>query len=383
MKMDVYKKNKVMIEFLNIKEINKRNKDALMNAFEVVLDSGWFILGKSVKTFEEEFAAYCGTKYCIGVANGLDALILILEGYKELGLMKNGDEVIVPSNTYIASILAISKAGLVPVLCEPDIDTYLLDASLIEEKITSKTKAILPVHLYGQLCDMDTINGIAKKYNLKVIEDSAQSQGAILNNKRSGNLADASGFSFYPGKNLGALGDAGAITTNDEELAVILKALRNYGSHVKYENQYRSINSRLDELQAALLSVKLKTLDEENQQRRLVAQYYQDNITNDAIILPFAKGSLVHNLLSHVFHVFVVRTPNRKALQQYLTQNEIQTVIHYPIPPHRQPAYKEWNQLSYPLSEKIHEQIISLPLSPVIKEEEYSKVVDIINNYKP
>lgn len=374
---------KTMVEFLSLKKVNLAYQKEMAEAFQRVLESGWFILGQEVKNFEKSFADYCGVSHCIGVANGLDALILILEGYKELGFMKNGDEVIVPSNTYIASILAISKAGLVPVLCEPEMDTYLLDASLIEQKITSKTKAILPVHLYGQLCNMDAINSIAKKYNLKVIEDSAQSHGAIYNNKRSGNLADASGFSFYPGKNLGALGDAGAITTNDEKLATILRALRNYGSQVKYENIYLGINSRLDELQAALLSVKLKSLDANNQRRREIAQYYQDNITNKNIILPFKKGIDVSNMLSHVFHVFVVRTANRKSLQLYLSQNEIQTVIHYPIPPHWQPAYKEWNQLSYPLSEKIHEEIISLPLSPVMKEEDYKKVADIINNYKP
>ncbi len=372
-----------MISFLNIKEINRRDKDALMAAFENVLDSGWFILGNNVKIFEKEFAEYCGTRYCIGVANGLDALILILEAYKELGFMKEGDEVLVPSNTYIASILAVSKAGLVPVLVEPGIDTYLLDPSLLEAKITSRTKAIMPVHLYGALCDMDAINAIAAKHKLKVIEDSAQSHGAVYNNKKSGNLADASGFSFYPGKNLGALGDAGGITTNDAALAEILMALRNYGSHVKYENRYRGINSRLDELQAALLSVKLRSLDEDNKIRRKIAQYYIDNITNNNIVLPFKQGISVTAMCSHVFHVFAVRVADRKKFQQYLSDNGVQTVIHYPIPPHKQLAYSEWEQLSYPLSEKIHNEIISLPISPVMSEAEYSTVVEIINNYRP
>lgn len=370
-----------MVEFLNIKAITQRSKNQLMQAFEEVLDSGWFIMGKAVKKFEEEFASYCGTKHCIGVANGLDALILILEGYKELGIMSKGDEVIVPSNTYIASILAISKAGLTPILCEPDINTYLLDPLLIEAKITSKTKAILPVHLYGQLCNMEAIAAIAKKHGLKIIEDSAQSQGAILNNKRSGNLGDASGFSFYPGKNLGALGDAGAISTNDDQLADVLRALRNYGSHVKYENLYQGINSRLDELQAALLSVKLKVLDSDNQRRREIAQYYIKNIVNDAISLPFGNSAAIEGMTSHVWHVFAVRTADRKKLQEYLSKNEIQTVIHYPIPPHKQVAYKQWNNMSFPITEKIHEEIISLPISPVMTEEEYKNVCQLVNAY--
>jgi dTDP-4-amino-4,6-dideoxygalactose transaminase len=304
-----------------------------------------------------------------------------LDGYKQSGIMKNGDEVVVPANTYIASILAISKAGLVPVLIEPDINSYLIDPARIEEKITEKTKAVLPVHLYGQLCDMDAINAIAKKHGLKVIEDSAQSQGAIYKGKKSGNLGDASGFSFYPGKNLGALGDAGAVTTNDDALTEVIKALHNYGSHVKYENLYQGINSRLDELQAAFLSVKLQVLDADNQRRRNVAQYYIDNITNEKIVLPFAKGSAVVNMLSHVWHVFAVRTSDRKGFQNHLTQQGIQTVIHYPIPPHRQPAYKEWNQLSYPVSEKIHSEIISLPISPVMGQDEIDMVIKAVNSF--
>lgn len=371
-----------MVEFLNIKKITSRDKDQFMAAFEEVIDSGWFILGKSVEKFEKEFASYCETKFCVSVANGLDALILIMEAYKIMGILKEGDEVLVPSNTYIASILAVSRAGLRPVLVEPDIYTYLMDPLLIEEKITSRTKAILPVHLYGQLCNMDAINSIAGKYNLKVIEDSAQSHGAIYKNKRSGNLGDASGFSFYPGKNLGALGDAGAVTTNDPELAEILKALRNYGSQKKYENKYLGLNSRLDELQAALLSVKLPKLDRDNQIRREIAQYFLENIKNDFITLPVNPQINAVSLLSHVFHVFAVRIPNRDHFQNYLSDNGIQTVIHYPIPPHQQKAYSEWSQLSFPISEKIHDEIISLPISPVMKLEDYKMVADVINKYK-
>ncbi|MEO5999800.1 MAG: DegT/DnrJ/EryC1/StrS family aminotransferase [Ferruginibacter sp.] len=372
-----------MIEFLNLKAINNKTKDELLNSFEKVLQSGWFILGQEVKKFEDIFAHFCGTAHCIGVANGLDALILILEGYKEMGFMKDGDEVIVPSNTYIASILAISKAGLKPILVEPDIATYLIDPALIEEKITNRTRAILPVHLYGQLCDMEKICRIAKKHNLKVIEDSAQSHGALFNGIKSGNFGDASGFSFYPGKNLGALGDAGAITTNDNKLFEIIKALRNYGSHVKYQNLYLGINSRLDEIQAAFLSVKLNNLDRENQRRRDIAQFYINNIKNNSIILPFNPDFQVANLFSHVWHVFVIRVLNRQHFQDYLLRNEIQTVIHYPIPPHKQPAYTEWHDIYYPISEQIHNEIISLPISPVMEQQECKKVVDVVNNYQP
>ena len=370
-----------MIEFLNLKAINDRSKNDLLYAFEKVIESGWYILGEEIKKFETDFAKFCGSKYCIGVANGLDALILILEGYKQLGIMQNGDEVIVPSNTYIASILAVSKAGLVPILVEPIIDNYLLDPALIEEKITSRTRAILPVHLYGQLCDMEAINNIAKKYGLKVIEDSAQSHGAIYNEIKSGNGGNASGFSFYPGKNLGAIGDAGAITTNEDELFNVVKALRNYGSHIKYENIYKGTNSRLDELQAAFLSVKLKVLDDDNNKRRQIAQCYINNIKNNKIVLPFQTGTPVINMFSHVWHVFAIRTSNRNLFQEYLSKNGVQTVIHYPVPPHKQLAYKEWNNFSFPVSEKIHSEIISLPISPIISMEECRQVVEIVNNY--
>jgi dTDP-4-amino-4,6-dideoxygalactose transaminase len=365
-----------MIKFLDLKKINSSHHQELCNAFARVLDSGWYIMGTELKKFEADFSAYCGTKHTIGVANGLDALILIIRGYKELGLMKDGDEILVPSNTYIATILAISANNLIPVLVEPDINTYNINPVLIEEKITSKTKGILVVHLYGQLCQMDKICEIAKNFDLKVIEDCAQSHGAISGGKKAGNWGDAAGFSFYPGKNLGALGDAGAITTNDDELAKTLRALMNYGSHVKYQNLYKGVNSRLDELQAALLSVKLKYLDAETESRRVIANKYLSEITNPKIILP-----KIANSLSHVWHLFVIQVENREVFQQYLADRDIQTVIHYPIPPHKQPAYKEWNQELFPISEKIHNSIISLPLSPVMPLEEVEMVISVINEY--
>ena len=363
-----------MITFLDLKGLNTQYRAELIEACTKVIDSGWYIQGNECKEFEKEFTQYCGTKYAIGVANGLDALILILRAYKELGIMKDDDEVIVPSNTYIASILAISQNNLVPVLVEPDINTLLIDPDKIEEKITSKTKAILPVHLYGQTCEMDKINEIAKKNNLKVIEDSAQSHGALYKDKRSGNLGDASGFSFYPGKNLGALGDGGAVTTNDEELANTIKALGNYGSHKKYENLYKGINSRLDEMQAAMLRVKLRYLDVESTKRREIANYYLKNIKNDSIVLPIVR---VED--NHVWHLFVIRTNKRDELQKYLLDNGIQTLIHYPIPPHKQNAYKEWNNESYPISEQIHDEVFSLPISGVQSLEDTVKIVNLLN----
>jgi dTDP-4-amino-4,6-dideoxygalactose transaminase len=365
-----------MIPFLDLKEINAQYRTELIESCVSVIDSGWYIQGNECTEFEKEFAQYCGTKYVIGVANGLDALILILRAYKELGIMKDGDEVIVPSNTYIASILAISQNNLVPILVEPNINTYLIDPIKIEEKITSKTKAIMPVHLYGQTCEMDNINKIAKKYNLKVIEDSAQSHGAYYKNKRCGNLGDASGFSFYPGKNLGALGDGGAVTTNDEELANTIKALGNYGSHKKYENLYKGANSRLDEIQAAMLRVKLKYLDNEIKKRREVANYYLENIKNDNLTLPTVRAED-----NHVWHLFVIRTNKRDELQKYLADNGIQTLIHYPIPPHKQNAYNEWGNVKYPISEKIHNEVLSLPISGVQSLEQTIKIVNILNEF--
>lgn len=365
-----------MVKFLDLKELNNQYSDELNQAFNRVLKSGWYILGKEVSDFEIAFSKYCGVKHTIGVANGLDALILIIRAYKELGVFKEGDEIIVPSNTYIASILAISENNLVPILVEPCLDTYNIDPLLIEKKITNKTKAILPVHLYGQLCDMSEIISIAKKHDLKIIEDCAQSHGARDGNTKAGNFGDAAGFSFYPGKNLGALGDAGAITTNNDELAKCIKAIMNYGSHIKYQNLYKGINSRLDELQAAFLNVKLKYLDEETEKRKYIAERYRSEILNEKIILP-----LNENKLSHVWHLFVIRTNDRDNLQKYLMENNVQTMIHYPIPPHKQNAYKEWNSMNYPIAEKIHSEVISLPLSPIMQLTEVDFVINVINNY--
>ncbi|RQO65695.1 aminotransferase [Pedobacter sp. KBW01] len=366
-----------MIKFLDLYKINQVHKEELLDAFSRVLDSGWYIMGNELKTFEKEFAAYCGVKHAIGVANGLDALILIIRAYKEMSIFKDGDEIIVPANTYIASILAISANNLLPVLVEPDLDNFNIDANLIEAKITSRTVGILPVHLYGQLANMDKINKIAQKYKLKVIEDCAQSQGAVnYDGEKAGNLGDAAGFSFYPGKNLGALGDAGAITTNDDQLAVTLRALLNYGSHVKYENLFKGLNSRLDELQAALLTVKLKHLDSETLVRKSIANRYIDGIKNKKIVLP-----KVENQDAHVWHLFVIRTDNRNHLQQYLTDNGIQTIIHYPIPPHKQLAYKEFKSLDLKITENIHNEVLSLPISPVMDLDEVDKVIKLLNEY--
>ncbi|MFT4756022.1 MAG: dTDP-4-amino-4,6-dideoxygalactose transaminase [Parvicella sp.] len=367
-----------MIKFLDLQKINAQYQVEIKEALNQVLDSGWYIMGTGLQQFETEFAAYCGAKYCIGVANGLDALILILRGYLELGKLQKGDEVIVPANTYIATILAISENGLVPVFVEPDPKTFNLDVHKIEAAITERTKVIMPVHLYGQTVDMTKVNAIAKQYGLLVIEDSAQSHGASWGEKRCGNLGNASGFSFYPGKNLGALGDGGAVTTNEDDLAEVIAALRNYGSQKKYHNKVIGMNSRLDELQAAVLSVKLRYLDKEITARRAVAKLYGEGINNPLIELP--EWNLTAQ--EHVFHLYVIRCKTRDDLQQYLKDNGVQTIIHYPIPPHKQQAYKEWNDLSLPIAELIHEEVLSLPLSAVLEEEEVKKVVQVINKYR-
>ena len=359
------------IPFLDLKRINERLRSGIDVALKRVVDSGWYLLGKEIENFEKEFSEYCGVKNTIGCANGLDALKLIIQAYG-FGL---GDEIVAPANTYIASLISISANGAMPVLVEPNINTYLMDPEKIEAAITSRTKAIMVVHLYGRAMDMTRILEIAKRYNLKVIEDSAQAHGAMFDGKRVGNLGDASGFSFYPGKNLGCLGDGGAVTTNDDELAEKIRALRNYGSDVKYRFPYRGTNSRLDEIQAALLRVKLPHLDNDNAIRRRIAERYCSEIKNPNVILPHLPDDAMQN----VWHVFPVRVQNRAGFQQYLSDNGIQTVIHYPIPPHRQPAYVEWHGLTLPITEKIHEEIISLPISPVMAEEEVSKVVDVIN----
>ena len=365
-----------MIPFLDLKAINAQYRNELVDACTRVIDSGWYIGGNELSQFEKSFADYCGTEFAIGVANGLDALILTLRAWKELGKLKDGDEVVVPSNTYIASILAISANNLIPILVEPDINTYNICPKNIEAAISDKTKAILPVHLYGRLADMPAIMDIAKHHNLLVLEDSAQAHGASINVKKAGNWGDASAFSFYPGKNLGALGDAGAITTNDEALASTLSALRNYGSQEKYKNLYQGVNSRLDEIQAAMLSVKLSHLDEEMAHRHIIADAYLYGINNPSIILPKPCDE------AHVWHVFVIRCEQRGMLQKYLADNGVQTLIHYPIPPHKQQAYEEWNDLSYPVSEKIHAEVLSLPIGPTLLLKDVKKIIQLCNEFK-
>jgi dTDP-4-amino-4,6-dideoxygalactose transaminase len=373
-----------MIPFLDLKKINQPYEAAFQEKLKSVLDNGWYILGKEVETFEKAFAEYCQTQYCIGVGNGFDALVLIFKGYIQLGKLQKGDEIIVPANTYIASILAILQADLVPVLVEPKLVTYNINPDLIQEKITSKTKAILAVHLYGQLADMEKINGIAEKNNLIIVEDVAQAHGARTNSKneipnlkrQEENLKSSQAYSFYAGKNLGCLGDGGAITTNDSELAKVLFSLRNYGSEKKYYNEYVGVNSRLDEIQAAFLNLKLPNLNADNDKRRKIAKRYLAEIKNEKITLPFWDFSE-----NHVFHLFVIRTESREELQEYLTQNNIQTVIHYPIPPHKQKAFPEWNNLSFPITEKIHNEVLSLPMSPVLTEREVSFVIEVLNRY--
>jgi dTDP-4-amino-4,6-dideoxygalactose transaminase len=366
-----------MIKFLDLKTINLKYKKEFNNELNNILENGWFIMGNKLSNFEKEYAKYCNTKYCIGVANGLDALTLIFRAYKELKLIDDFDEIIVPANTYIASILSISSNNLKPILIEPDEATYNINYNLVREKITNKTKAILAVHLYGQTANITELKIIAKEYNLLIIEDAAQAQGAKHNENMSGSLGDAAAHSFYPGKNLGALGDGGAITTNDKKLADLLLALRNYGSQVKYNNIYKGFNSRLDELQAAFLSIKLKYLDEDNNRRREVAFKYLSRITNPLLKLPYED-----KFNKHVWHLFVLMTEFRDELQEYLTLNNIQTVIHYPIPPHKQIAYKEFNNRTYPITEKIHNQVISIPISPVIQDHEVDYVVEILNKFK-
>lgn len=370
-----------MIPFLDLKNINAQYRDELVEACTRVIDSGWYIQGNEVKAFEKEFAEYCGTNHCIGVANGLDALTLVLRAWKELGKLKEGDEIIVPANTYIASILAITENRLIPVLVEPDLSTYNLCPKNAEAAITNKTKAILPVHLYGQMADMPAILEIAKQHNLLVLEDSAQAHGASINGIKAGNWGDASGFSFYPGKNLGAIGDAGAVTTNDEELAQTIRALGNYGSHKKYENLYQGVNSRLDEIQAAILRVKLKHLNADTLRRREIALLYAAGINNSSIKLPINKNCKLEDVSDHAFHLFVIETEDRLKLQSYLNNFGVQTVIHYPIPPHKQSAFCEWNKLEYRKSEEIHRKVISLPIGPTMIEENVFDIVDIINNF--
>lgn len=359
-----------MIPFLDIKAINQPFETAFQEKLKAFLATGWYILGAEVKAFEAEFAAYCGSKYCVGVGNGLDAIILTFKAYIEMGHLQPGDEIIVPSNTYIASILGIIHAGLMPVFVEPDANTFNINPKLIEEKITTKTKGMMIVHLYGQLAPMNEIMEIAYKHDLLIVEDAAQAHGLPFKGSH------ARAFSFYPGKNLGALGDAGAVVTNDEKLAKTIKSLSNYGSQQKYYNDYLGFNSRLDELQAAFLRIKLPHLAAENDKRRTIAKRYLSEIKNDKIILPFYDGSD-----NHVFHLFVIRTSKRDELQQYLSENGIQTMIHYPVAPHKQNAMEDFHHLSFPITEKIHDEVLSLPMSSVLTEDEISFVVNVLNEY--
>ncbi|MCK8480128.1 DegT/DnrJ/EryC1/StrS family aminotransferase [Psychroserpens algicola] len=367
-----------MIKFLDLNKMNSRFEDEFSSQFKTFLNSGYYINGSEVKDFEERFASYCETKHCIGVANGLDALTLIFKAYIDLGKLQINDEVIVPANTYIASMLSIINAGLKPVFVEPDEATFNLNPSEIEKHITSKTKAVLVVHLYGQLADMVTINDIAKQNNLLVVEDAAQAHGAILTskNKKAGNLSHAAGFSFYPTKNLGALGDAGAITTNDDELANCIKLLHNYGSSKKYVHDKIGVNSRLDELQATFLNIKLNHLDSDNRTRRHIAERYLNGINNPKIKLPFYDFSD-----NHVFHVFAIRVEDRAHFKAYLDALEIGYLIHYPIAPHHQKALLPYKSLSLPITEAIHETVISIPLSPVMTTEEIETIINALNLY--
>lgn len=372
-----------MIKFLDLKAINDSFEPQLSEAVKRVLDAGWYLLGNETKAFEKEYAEFMGVKHCIGVANGLDALRLILKAYIAMETMKEGDEIIVPANTFIASLLAISDNRLNPILVEPDLNTFNIDPFKIEEKITNRTRGIMLVHLYGQNAMRPEIQQIITKYNLKLIEDNAQAIGAKYDQKRTGSIGNAAGHSFYPGKNLGCLGDGGAVTTNDDELAEVIRAMANYGSKIKYVNEYQGLNSRLDEIQAAILRIKLKRLDADNRHRREIAEYYCNNIKHPDLILPCLNTSLsVLNNLSHVWHLFVIRHPRREELQKYLAENNIQTLIHYPIPPHKQLVYKELNAVSLPITEKIHKEVLSLPISQVMGFEETKNVVGTLNAFE-
>lgn len=366
-----------MIKFLDLEKVTASHGEEINEAVTRVVNSGWYLQGKENEKFEKDFADYIGTDYCVGCANGLDALIWIFRAYVEMGVMKPGDEVIVPANTYIASILAISENGLVPVLVEPDINTYQIDPDKIEAAITPRTKAILIVHLYGQCAYTEKIGELCKKYNLKLIEDNAQAHGCKFNGQRTGSIGDAAGHSFYPGKNLGALGDAGAVTTNDSELAKVIRAVANYGSAKKYVFKYTGRNSRLDEIQAAVLDVKLRHLDDDNERRKQIAEMYINGITNPAVITP-----KVADRDAHVFHIFPIRTEKRDELQKYLTEHGVQTNIHYPIAPHKQECYKDWSSWSFPITEKIHAEELSLPISPVLTDEEVNDVIRLINEWE-
>jgi dTDP-4-amino-4,6-dideoxygalactose transaminase len=365
-----------MIKYLELKTITEMHSAEIHEAVSRVVDSGWYLQGKENEQFETDYGKYIGTKYAVGCANGLDALVWIFRAYIEMGVMQPGDEVIVPANTYIASILAITENGLTPVLVEPRLETYQIDDELIEQAITERTRAILIVHLYGQCAHTDKIGLLCKQYNLKLIEDNAQAHGCLFNGRKTGSLGDAAGHSFYPGKNLGAFGDAGAVTTNDKELADTVRALANYGSQKKYVFKYCGRNSRLDEIQAAVLRVKLKYLDDDTAIRKKIAKYYIEHITNLQIVLP-----TIADWDAHVFHIFPIRCNRRDELQKYLSDNGVQTIIHYPIPPHKQECYKQWNRLSFPITEQIHDEELSLPLNQAMTREEIGAVVELLNRW--
>lgn len=366
-----------MISNLDLRQITLKYQDEIYVAVKRVIDSGWYLQGKENIEFEKNYAEYIGCDYCIGVGNGLDALRLILRAYIELGQLNEGDEIIVPANTYIATILAITDNRLKPVLVEPDIDTYQIDSTKIEKVITTKTKAIMLVHLYGRCAYTPLIGNLCKKYNLKLFEDNAQAHGCLFQGIKTGALGDAAAHSFYPTKNIGALGDAGAITTNDLEVAKVVRILANYGSGEKYIFDYQGINSRLDEVQAAVLKIKLSHIDDCNEYRRQVARRYIQNINHEHVLLP-----KVDDWLAHVFHIFTVRSDYRDLLQKYLLKNEIQTVIHYPIPPHKQKCYSSWNNISLPITELIHREELSLPMSSMISFEDVDKIISTINAWE-
>ncbi len=365
-----------MIKFLDLKAVNARYEGDIRAAFDRILDRGWYLLGKELDSFESEFAAHCRTRHAVGVASGLDALVLSIRGYG----LGPGDEIIVPSNTYIATVLAITACGAEPAFVEPDPETYLIDAARIREKITERTRAIMPVHLYGQCCEMTGICELAAEHGLKVIDDAAQAHGAVREERPTGSgyPGRAIAFSFYPSKNLGALADAGAVATNDGELAEKIRALRNYGSAERYYNKYVGVNSRMDELQAAVVSIRLRGLDEDNSRRRQIAQYYLANIKNDRIRLPKPPG----NEQDHVWHLFVITAKERDRLRQYLLENEIQTQIHYPVPPHKQQCYGAYNELSLPIAERLGNEVLSLPISPVMSEEDVQRVARVVSDWK-
>ncbi|HLW42498.1 MAG TPA: DegT/DnrJ/EryC1/StrS family aminotransferase [Flavobacterium sp.] len=365
-----------MIPYLDLKKLNEPYQQAFLDKTKNILEKGRFILGDELLQFEQEFAVYCNVSHCIGVANGLDALTLIFKAYIELGVLKPNDEIIVPANTYIASILAIINAGLTPKLVDTNLLNYNLTLEVLQNQVSQHTKGVLMVHLYGQVTDAAAIKTFCKDFGLLLIEDAAQAHGAVENGLKAGNIGDAAGFSFYPGKNLGCLGDGGAVTTNNSLLANCIRSLRNYGSELKYHNVYKGVNSRLDELQAAFLRIKLKDLDFDNARRRGIARKYMDKMTNPLIVLPY-----VADFESHVFHIFAVRTEDRSVFQEYLLEHGIQTLIHYPIPPHKQEAMQDFDHLSLPVSELIHKQIVSIPLYPSLTVEEQEFIIEKINNW--